>query len=119
MYVGLLLTCFPYLILHFDIYFPNVKILNSIPHCTVLQPIHPQFDTDLAKVLFGGDGGIRPAPFVFGIKDDDPAEDTEKQRYSTLLILILHWSPLIRSTFCPRKIDLIGGADLISGLLTV
>ena len=80
MYVGLLLTCFPYLILHFDIYFPNVKILNSIPHCTVLQPIHPQFDTDLAKVLFGGDGGIRPAPFVFGIRGDNAAEENEEQR---------------------------------------
>ena len=51
------------------------------------------YDTDLAEVLFGGDGGIRPAPFVFGIKGDDPAEDTEKQRYSTLRILKLcSWS---------------------------
>ena len=41
------------------------------------------YDKDLAEVLFGGDGGIRPAPFVFGIKGDDPAEDTEMQRYST------------------------------------
>ena len=44
------------------------------------QPIHPQFDTDLAKVLFGGDGGIRPAPFVFGIRGDNAAEENEEQR---------------------------------------
>ena len=51
-----------------------------LSHCTS----HPQYDTDLAKVLFGGDGGIRPAPFVFGIRGDNAAEDNEELRYSIL-----------------------------------
>ena len=35
-------------------------------------------------MLFGGDGGIRPAPFVFGIRGDNAAEDNEELRYSIL-----------------------------------
>ena len=38
-----------------------------------------QYDKDLAKVLFHGDEGIRPAPFVFGITSDNAVEETEDQ----------------------------------------
>ena len=50
------------------------------------------YDRNLAKNMFGGDGGIRPAPFVFGIKDDKAVEENqtettsmEKERHRQLI----------------------------------
>ena len=52
-----------------------------IPYYLKHSAPHPQYDKDLSKVLFGG--GIRPAPFVFGIKADTTAEeeDEKEERY--------------------------------------